>query len=317
MTTLPYILGDESLTVIIDSQPLTIARSVPQFPGVMDLLSKGDLAEDEVGDVRNMMLPREALNTALGGTGVEIIGNAVCYLGQRIPGTLEKRLLDLAAIGVDVTMWKRFVANCYANPSDVARRELFDFLAAGDLPITDDGCFVAYKYVMRSDDPELDWKDVYSGTYDNSPGAIPEMDRDECDPSRTNTCSAGLHFCQKRYLAHMGGTNAETRRVVAVKVNPADVTAIPVDYGQAKGRCCRYEVLYEIDIDNEDLSEWGLYMPVATEPQPEPPAITFDPEDLGEAQVTVTHVDHFEAPAPPTASFWRAPREWVRSKIRG
>ena len=41
----------------------------------------------------------------------------------------------------------------------------------------------------------------------------------------------------------MGGSGD---RMVAVKINPADVVSVPSDYGNQKLRTCRYEVMFEV-----------------------------------------------------------------------
>jgi DNA-binding XRE family transcriptional regulator len=40
----------------------------------------------------------------------------------------------------------------------------------------------------------------------------------------------------------------QKRRLMLLKVNPADVVSIPSDYNNTKGRCWKYEVIDEIDI---------------------------------------------------------------------
>jgi hypothetical protein len=75
------------------------------------------------------------------------------------------------------------------------------------------------------------------------------MPRSECDENRDQTCSTGLHFCSYEYLPRGYSHN---QRVVIVKVNPKDVTAIPTDYNYQKARCCSYEVVGEITGNVED-----------------------------------------------------------------
>jgi len=109
------------------------------------------------------------------------------------------------------------------------------------MPITPDGHFLAYKKVRAN------YKDVHSGTMDNSVGQIVEMERHEVDDNKDVTCSTGLHFCGMSYLSCFGGD-----RTVIVKINPADVVAIPSDYNDAKGRACRYEVIGELNVNPQD-----------------------------------------------------------------
>jgi hypothetical protein len=135
--------------------------------------------------------------------------------------------------------------NLMANPSYRAVNELYGFLEKNNLPITSDGHFLAYKKVRE------DYKDCHSGTFDNSVGKVVEMERNQVNDNKEQTCSAGLHFCSEGYLRHFGG-----ERVMILKINPRDVVSIPTDYNDSKGRCCRYEVIGEVGVNPEDEVEF-------------------------------------------------------------
>jgi hypothetical protein len=68
------------------------------------------------------------------------------------------------------------------------------------------------------------------------------MKRNMVDDDPESTCSRGLHFCSQNYLGFYG-----RGRTMIVKVNPRDVVSIPVDYKNAKGRACRYEIYGELE----------------------------------------------------------------------
>ena len=151
--------------------------------------------------------------------------------------------------GFDINPMVKFMENLMTNPSKRAVDELYGFLEKGNLPLTEDGCFIAYKKVRD------DYKDVYSGTFDNSVGQVVTMERNEVDEDKNRTCSVGLHFCSKEYLNHFGG-----QRVMLLKINPRDVVSIPADYNDSKGRCCRYEVIGEVGVKEEKpLEETSVY----------------------------------------------------------
>ncbi len=134
-----------------------------------------------------------------------------------------------------------FLTNLKLNPSKRAVDELYGFLEKNSLPITPDGHFLAYKKVRDN------YKDIHSGTFDNSVGQVCEMPRNEVNEDKDQTCSSGLHFCSLEYLPNFGyGTG---NRVVILKINPRDVVSIPSDYNNAKGRACRYEVIDEHLVD--------------------------------------------------------------------
>jgi len=166
---------------------------------------------------------------------VKVCEGAVFYDGNPVHGTLVARILQFMKDGFPFHPYVVFLNNLYKNPWATAREELYDFLEKGGMPITDDGCFLAYKKVgpnMHSLTANPD------GTYnDERIGKVVKMKRELCDPSRHNTCSRGLHFCSFNYLDQYSGTDGF---VVVKKVNPRDVTAIPSDHNDTKGRCCEY-----------------------------------------------------------------------------
>lgn len=138
--------------------------------------------------------------------------------------------------GFDIDPLVAFLHNLYENPSNNAINELYGFLEAGNLPITSDGHFLAYKKVNDN------YTDCHTGKIDNSVGQVVEMPRNEVDDNRENTCSHGLHFCSLDYLKHFHGA-----RIVILKINPKDVVSIPSGYWNTKGRCCRYVVVGEVE----------------------------------------------------------------------
>lgn len=123
-----------------------------------------------------------------------------------------------------------------ANPSKTAVDELYDWLEGTQLPITEDGHFLAYKKVRD------DYLSFYDGKTSNRVGETPTMPRNEVNDNRNQTCSQGLHFCSMSYLSSYYGGQG---RVMILKINPADVVSIPSDYDFAKGRAWTYEVIGE------------------------------------------------------------------------
>lgn len=124
-------------------------------------------------------------------------------------------------------------------------------MQVNNLPITKDGCFIAFKMVRA------DYRDIYTGTMDNSPGCVPKMKRADVDPDKDRTCSRGLHFAALEYVRNGSyGSSSNGDRLMAVKINPRDVVAIPTDYNNSKGRACQYLVLKELD--------WETGLPINT-----------------------------------------------------
>ena len=123
------------------------------------------------------------------------------------------------------------------------REELLKFLSYGRSKITKDGEIILYKYVSH------DYKDCYTGTFDNSIGATVQMKRNDVNTDRKQTCSAGLHLCSYDYIKDMGNS---TYKIVACLVKPEDVVSIPEDYKNTKMRCCKYKVIADITNEIQD-----------------------------------------------------------------
>lgn len=173
------------------------------------------------------------------GTSVQIINGQVYLAGKVVENSGTEYLLQQYEAGFTHNPGlAAFITKLEDNPSYRVREQLFKFLIAGGNALTEDGDFLAYKKVRD------DYRDIYTGTMDNTPGNVVQMDRAQVDDEPDRTCSAGLHVCSRAYLEHYG--SQWSSRVVSVKVNPADVVAIPSDYNDTKMRVSRYEVLADI-----------------------------------------------------------------------
>lgn len=231
----PFLIQGDNVVVVIDNKPHTINKTHITYQKVVDAIKAGDWEA-----VKDSIEPKKiVLNYGKG--NVSIQGETLFWKGTELHTTLAVKMIEMLREGFPIEPMVHFMDNLYQNPSKRAVDELYGFLEKGKLPITPDGHFLAYKKVRA------DYKDVYSGTMDNSVGTIVEMERFNVDDNKDNTCSTGLHFCSKDYLNNFGG-----ERVVIVKINPRDVVSIPSDYNATKGRACRYEVVGEVDADKAD-----------------------------------------------------------------
>ena len=175
---------------------------------------------------------------------VTVKNGSVYFNDLPVHSYLATRILDLMTQGFDISPWKLFMEKLYSNPDPYSITQLYEFLERAKLPICPDGDFLAYKKVRG------DYTDCHTGRFDNSIGKEVVEDRAICDNNPNNTCSKGLHFCSKGYLASFGGS-----RTLIVKVNPRDVVSIPSDHNAAKARACRYLVVGELNEDytHEDM----------------------------------------------------------------
>lgn len=228
----PFILKTNSVSLFpAGESPLMVDGSHPNFKAVVDAIKEGDFDKAiELAETKTFI-------QAVSGGQVSISDDGVTYKGEALSGYLVDKMMQFYQQGLPVEHYCKFLANLMANPSMVARKELYLFLEAADLPITEDGHFLAYKAVRS------DFMDIYSGKFDNSPGTRHEMDRTKVDDDRNKTCSEGFHAAAYEYAK---GFMRPGGRMVAVKINPADVVSVPSDYGNQKLRCCAYEVMFEV-----------------------------------------------------------------------
>ena len=230
----PYIIQGNNVTVVIDSKSHTISKTHITYQKVVDAIKANDW--DAVKAVIDPV--KVVLNYGRG--NVSIQGEKLFWKGEPFAGTLATRMITMLQDGFTIEPMVLFMENLLKNPSKRSVDELYGFLEKNSLPLTPDGHFLAYKKVRR------DFLDIHSGTMDNSPGRVVEMERYKVDDNKDQTCSTGLHFCGLSYLSHFGSSDSRT---VIVKINPADVVSIPSDYNGAKGRACRYEVIGELGVD--------------------------------------------------------------------
>lgn len=234
-----YIIGQDSITVFFKGNSHTVNKKAQTYAMVLEAIRLQD--GDKLSDALNL---RNTINNMLSGVSdkIRIEGKKIFYGEREVTGLISSRILEVIAAELDIKPMVRFLENLMSNPSKRSVDELFGFLDACNLPITEDGHFLAYKRVRN------DYKDCHSATMDNSVGKIVEMQRNQVDDNKDQTCSYGLHACSYSYLSHFGGD-----RIVVVKINPADVVSVPVDYNNAKLRTCRYEVVDEIPLNEYNM----------------------------------------------------------------
>lgn len=228
-----YIILEDGISLVLNMKQRNIDGSHPNFDAIVEAVKAEDWET-----VEKLVDVVETIKMFVGddsGLKVDTLAGVITYNGRELHSTLTNRIFTMIDEGFNATPLINFLCNLMENPSKRAVDELYGFLEYGKMPITPDGCFLAYKRVRD------DYRSVHDGKTDNSIGTVVEMPRNAVDEDSQSTCSYGLHFCSHEYLRNFSGD-----RVVVLKVNPRDVVAIPVDYNNTKGRACRYEVVGEL-----------------------------------------------------------------------
>lgn len=232
------------MTIILDGNTYNLQNDHINYNKILDKIKDKDYNDLEV------LISHSKAVEQFGEGKLSVKDGVVKYNGSQLHGCIVDSILGLIKDGFSVEPIVNFLDNLSKNPSYRAQTELYGFLEYGKLPITDDGCFLTYKKIRK------DWKDIHSGTFDNSIGAVCEMPRHKVDDNSNNTCSAGLHVCSYEYTKSFGGSDS---RLVLCKVNPADVVSIPVDYNNTKMRTCKYVVVAEVNDKSDVLKGKSLY----------------------------------------------------------
>lgn len=216
-----HLLND---SIVLNYLGKTVAISVDdtRYSSVLDCIRNGEL--DSIPAIVET-------ERAFEGTGIELRDGILYQNDSPIPSELNARILKHKDLGLPYDSLLKFWENLKANPSYNARQQLFAFLSHNGHPLTEDGCFIAYRGVRE------DFKDKHTGQFDNSVGSVCEMPRDQVDDNPNNTCSSGLHVACYQYAKDFG------EKLVEVKVNPKDVVAVPTDYNGTKMRVCKFEVV--------------------------------------------------------------------------
>ncbi len=245
--TLPYIMSKDAITVMVNGAPATVREGQINFVTLRDAIRNRDW--DAVPDLVN---PKAAVERFATGR-VTVQNGEVLLDGEVLHNAVTGRILDMVSEGFDADPLMKFLERLMQNPSRTAVNELYLWLEGTRLPITEDGCFMAYKKVNDS------YRDFYTGKVLNKPAALMTdadaeyiktthgnvtvsvedgvttltMPRNKVDDNRDRTCSYGLHFCSLSYLPCY----------------------------HAKGRAMRYQVVGE-HVQNEQTEAYAT--PVAT-----------------------------------------------------
>jgi hypothetical protein len=234
-------MGDGAyITVFMNGESLTLkeSESPESFANALVALKNQDW-----GALYQAMRPVKSF--ALKVAGVEVNSSGVSWNGKPLHNAIAKRIMDFGLAGLDHKPLCNFLAKLMKNPSSRAVNELYTFLEHQNLPITDNGNFLAYKgiqndwYSCTAGDAVLLQGKVKDGKIWNAIGEVIEVERNYVDDDKDRGCSKGLHAGTMEYATGFGP------RTVIVEIDPKDVVSIPSDCSCQKLRTCQYKVVDE------------------------------------------------------------------------
>lgn len=239
-----YLQTEKGLSLFVNGKNYSIAKDAPQYNRILKILGWQRVRWDQIlklVDVKNSLLSYLGKNFRIDNGTLSYVISKDAEIRSN---PLILRILEAIVENKKPIFLMKFFDKLLENPLKTAVDELFLFLEDNDLPITEDGDFLAYKNVGKN------YMDCHTGRFDNSIGKIVSMPREDVNPDRKTTCSTGLHFCSQSYLKAYPGEHT-----MVLKINPKNVVAIPEDYNNAKGRCCEYKVIGETTAETS-LKDW-------------------------------------------------------------
>lgn len=251
---IPFTFTNDSITVVYKGKSHVVQRGQPQFVNL-----RKALMEERWDDVPNHLTVSKSL--AAWAKGKFTINEALevfSYDGSALPRQINSRIISMAAAGKNPEPLFLFYERLQHNPSMRSVDQLYSFLQHRGIPLTKDGCFLAYKGV------KYDYTDERTGRVDNRPGTVNRMARNKVSDDPREACHFGFHVGALAYASTFA------KRVIICKVDPENVVCVPDDSGQQKMRVCEYEVIgnhgemLPDDIFDEDE--------VAVEPKQDDPA---------------------------------------------
>tara|TARA_Y100001963_G_scaffold11812_2_gene14958 strand:- start:3475 stop:4314 length:840 start_codon:yes stop_codon:yes gene_type:complete len=246
----PYILTDESLTVVIDGKAMTMNNDHPAWTQAKEALS-----QDDWDRLKSLFDVQSAVQDYLDNeAGIEVRNGTVFYEGEAIHNLVVEKILSFMRGGLPYKPLVKFLGKLMENPSARSVNELYKFLEHKNMPLTSEGNFLAYKGV---DDG---FRDFHTGKFDNSVGQTLQMRRNGvCDDANVG-CSSGFHAGSYEYAK---GYASRGGNLMVVEIDPRDVVSVPHDCECQKLRTSKYVVVghYEtIDAPPLDDGEMPEYI---------------------------------------------------------
>ena len=247
----PYILTEESLTVVIEGKALTMNHAHPSWTE-----AKQSLANEEWDRLAMLFDVAKAVEDYLDEeVKIEVKDSTVYFEGEALHNVVVDKILKFMGEGAPFKPLVKFLGKLMDNPSRRAVNELYTFLEHKSMPITPEGNFLAYKGVTD------DFKDFYTKRFSNKIGDVLKMTRNGVCDDAAMGCSHGFHAGSYEYAKGYasGGGN-----LMVVEIDPANVVSVPTDCDCQKLRTSEYKVVghYESiesppmeDGFNDDYSE--------------------------------------------------------------
>jgi hypothetical protein len=245
------LVPNKSLTVVTSDNQVKTARSTHlNWDRIMQALQM-----DNESELIRQMDATTPIREFAGGTEkthISIKDGGVYYRDtERLHGRDVDVLLEFISQKIPGAGLLGFLENKMRNPSFRSIESLYPFMEHGNMPLTPNGTFLAYKGVNSDfsskntgSEPLISGTRLLNGSIDNSVGEVIRMDRRYVCDDFNQSCGPGLHAGSMKYAIGWAGYNEGSGKVIIVEIDPADVVSVPSSETE-KLRACAYKVVGE------------------------------------------------------------------------
>lgn len=203
----PIIQTETSFTVFLEGKLLAFTVDHPNYEKAQQAIN--ELRWDDLSDLVD--LPTRISTFAEG--RLEVRGGSVFYKGEPLESYATQKLIERMDNGQSYSALINFLDKLMSNPSSECRERAYQFFEANpDMALFEDGDVLAYK----------------------REGSNPYA------PATTVKNELGSTVGNRNYLTNRGA------RLLAVKVNPADILAVPKDHARGCLSVTCYTILAEV-----------------------------------------------------------------------
>lgn len=275
MSSIPYIETVSGYTFFLEGNPISVDSSDARYTEVTNALRENNMEQlrgilrdnqeayllSKISTITQYFndLKFTITKNSLHATE-EVVSADVSYKGQPLPEVLKQKLIEMYKAGAkDFSHLFNFIDNLLANPDKNSREQLYGFLVHKNMPITDNGTFIAYKGVRgdyysitgNTSTVVLEGKVNEQGHILNEFGKTIRVRHEDVENDPAVGCSQGLHVGSYEYAANFKSRDG---RLLAVEVNPKDVVSVPLDCACQKCRVSSYKVLNEVTTHFKSLT---------------------------------------------------------------
>lgn len=232
---------DGSFSVILgldegDPETFHISDDHPEYDRIWKAVQ-----QEDADTIREYHTTQSRLQRDFEGTEVELRGGSIYYGKTQIDSRLADEIFDLVEEDEPVEHLVHFLDNLMENPSEKSVDQLYNFVKAYGMQITEEGYLIGYKGVREN------YCDCHTNTYKNEVGETHSMPRADVDNNPKHHCSDGFHVGTESYAKGFAPHNGH---VMICKLHPKHVVSVPKGHDpaavQEKIRTQKYEVIGEL-----------------------------------------------------------------------